>query len=115
MKPRGAPSSPERHYSYTVYADPAVANTFDDRRFGGPIGELVASSQARVITGFLTPVRERTVLDVGTGTGRAAVLLARAGARVTGIDASEEMLAVARRRDLQPRRGGIIVVNDHRD
>jgi len=98
VKPRGAPSSPERHYSYTVYADPAVANTFDDRRFGGPIGELVASSQARVITGFLTPVRERTVLDVGTGTGRAAVLLARAGARVTGIDASEEMLAVARRR-----------------
>ena len=30
------------HYSYTVYADPATARTFDERRFGGPIGELVA-------------------------------------------------------------------------
>ena len=26
------------HYSYTVYADPATAKSFDKRRFGGPIG-----------------------------------------------------------------------------
>jgi len=38
------------------------------------------------------------VLDVGTGTGRAALALAHRGARVTGIDASAEMLAVAKRR-----------------
>jgi hypothetical protein len=37
------------HYSYAVYADPATAQTFDDRRFGGPIGELVAGTQARVL------------------------------------------------------------------
>jgi ubiquinone/menaquinone biosynthesis C-methylase UbiE len=43
-------------------------------------------------------VRGRPVLDVGTGTGRAALLLARAGAEVTGVDASDEMLAVARER-----------------
>jgi ubiquinone/menaquinone biosynthesis C-methylase UbiE len=35
---------------------------------------------------------------VGTGTGRAALLLARNGARVTGVDASDAMLAEARRR-----------------
>jgi SAM-dependent methyltransferase len=38
------------------------------------------------------------VLDVGTGTGRAAIALAARGARVTGVDASGEMLAVAERR-----------------
>jgi SAM-dependent methyltransferase len=38
------------------------------------------------------------ILDVGTGTGRAALLLARRGARVVGLDASAEMLAVAERR-----------------
>ena len=38
------------------------------------------------------------VLDVGTGTGRAAIALAARGARVTGVDASAEMLAVAERR-----------------
>jgi ubiquinone/menaquinone biosynthesis C-methylase UbiE len=91
--------SPRReHYSYTVYADPAMARTFDDRRFGGPIGSLVAETQARVLADFVGDVRERRVLDVGTGTGRAALLLARAGANVTGVDASEQMLEEARRR-----------------
>jgi 2-polyprenyl-3-methyl-5-hydroxy-6-metoxy-1,4-benzoquinol methylase len=86
------------HYSYTLYSDPHTARTFDDRRFGGPIGELVASTQATVLTRFIGPLANRTLLDVGTGTGRAALLMARAGARVTGVDASDEMLAVARQR-----------------
>lgn len=92
------PSPSRKHYSYTVYRDPATARTFDDRRFGGPIGELVATTQARVLTEFVGCLQGRRILDVGTGTGRAALLLARGGAEVTGIDASEEMLAVARRR-----------------
>jgi 2-polyprenyl-3-methyl-5-hydroxy-6-metoxy-1,4-benzoquinol methylase len=85
-----------RHYSYSVYADPAMADSFEHRRFGGPIGRLLAESQERVIADFLAPVRGRTVLDVGTGTGRAAIALARRGAIATGLDASNEMLAVAR-------------------
>jgi SAM-dependent methyltransferase len=86
------------HYSYTTYADPETARTFDARRFGGPIGELVAETQARVLLDFVGAGPDRTVLDVGTGTGRAALLLARTGAQVTGVDASREMLAVAERR-----------------
>jgi 2-polyprenyl-3-methyl-5-hydroxy-6-metoxy-1,4-benzoquinol methylase len=86
------------HYSYRHYADPATARTFDDRRFGGPIGGLVASTQARVLANFTGRIKGRRILDVGTGTGRAAVLFARGGAQVTGVDASEEMLKVARQR-----------------
>jgi SAM-dependent methyltransferase len=86
------------HYSYTHYADPETARTFDARRFGGPIGALLAEAQARLLAAALTPAAHPTVLDVGTGTGRAALQLAAAGARVTGIDASDEMLAVARAR-----------------
>jgi ubiquinone/menaquinone biosynthesis C-methylase UbiE len=81
-----------------VYADPETARSFDDRRFSGPIGSLVASSQAEVLAGMVGRIEGRQILDVGTGTGRAALLLARAGARVTGVDASEQMLAVARER-----------------
>jgi SAM-dependent methyltransferase len=86
------------HYTYSFYADPAMAEAFEGLRFSGPVGELLAESQERVITGFLEPLEGRTILDVGTGTGRAAILLARRGAVVTGVDASAEMLAVARRR-----------------
>ena len=93
-----SPRPKDDHYSYTTYADPETARTFDERRFGGPIGELVASMQARAITNMVGRIAERPILDVGTGTGRAALLFARGGAHVTGIDASDEMLAVARRR-----------------
>lgn len=91
-------SKPANHYSYTLYADASTAEQFDSRRFGGPIGELVAETQARVLLELAGDVRGRPVLDVGTGTGRAALLLARAGAVATGVDASEQMLSVARQR-----------------
>jgi ubiquinone/menaquinone biosynthesis C-methylase UbiE len=86
------------HYSYTYYADAANAQSFDARRFGGPIGDLVARGQADVLANMLGPVQGRRILDVGTGTGRAAFILASAGAQVTGVDASEQMLAIARDR-----------------
>ncbi len=86
------------HYSYSVYADPAMAEAFDTLRFSGPIGRMIAETQEQVIASFLDPVAGRTILDVGTGTGRAALALAVRGARVTGVDASREMLAVASRR-----------------
>jgi 2-polyprenyl-3-methyl-5-hydroxy-6-metoxy-1,4-benzoquinol methylase len=87
-----------RHYSYEVYADAAMAERFEGMRFSGPIGKLIAETQAREIAAFLAPLEGRRILDVGTGTGRAAIALAKAGAIVTGVDASREMLAVAERR-----------------
>jgi ubiquinone/menaquinone biosynthesis C-methylase UbiE len=95
----GRAGGPARdHYSYDLYADATMARTFEDRRFGGPIGQLIAGEQARVLANMIGRIHERTILDVGTGTGRAALMLARGGARVTAIDASEQMLEVARQR-----------------
>lgn len=86
------------HYSYAVYADPATAAGFDAARFSGPIGTLLLEDQERVLNQFLGDVCGMSLLDVGTGTGRAALALARRGARVTGVDASAEMLNIARQR-----------------
>jgi 2-polyprenyl-6-hydroxyphenyl methylase/3-demethylubiquinone-9 3-methyltransferase len=43
-----------------------------------------------------TPLEGKTALDVGCGAGLLSEPLARLGARVTGIDASPEVIAVAR-------------------
>jgi len=86
------------HYSYATYADPAMAAGFDNARFGGAIGQMLLQDQERVLFTCLGDVSGKKILDVGTGTGRAALALAARGAHVVGIDASAEMLSVARRR-----------------
>ena len=62
------------------------------------MGQLVAAREAETFSRMAGAVAGRTVLDVGTGTGRLALLMTAAGASVTGIDASDEMLKVARER-----------------
>jgi ubiquinone/menaquinone biosynthesis C-methylase UbiE len=85
------------HYSYEHYRSRDVAEGFDALRFGGPIGRLIQDTQQALLLRALAPIKGRRVLDVGTGTGRAALAFAREGAIVTGVDASAEMLAVAER------------------
>jgi ubiquinone/menaquinone biosynthesis C-methylase UbiE len=99
-RPAGGPGAPEsdRHYSYAHYASRDVAEGFDALRFGGPIGRYLLEEQQTLLLGAVGPPGGRTILDVGTGTGRAALALAAAGASVTGVDASREMLEVARTR-----------------
>jgi ubiquinone/menaquinone biosynthesis C-methylase UbiE len=94
------PSGPQdpSHYSYQHYASADVAESFDALRFSGRIGQMLLESQEAILREALQPGPGRTIVDVGTGTGRAALALAREGADVIGIDASAEMLAVAERR-----------------
>jgi ubiquinone/menaquinone biosynthesis C-methylase UbiE len=89
------------HYSYKHYANADVAQGFDALRFSGPIGTYLLETQERLLLDALMPAPGRRLLDVGTGTGRAAIALARAGAQVVGVDASEQMLTVARERAAQ--------------
>jgi ubiquinone/menaquinone biosynthesis C-methylase UbiE len=98
VAPPPASSGRAEHYSYSVYADPAMAQQFDQARFGGPIGSLLAETQERVLVEFAAAGPGCRVVDVGTGTGRAAIALAARGADVIGLDASLEMLKVAESR-----------------
>ncbi|GCE30513.1 SAM-dependent methyltransferase [Dictyobacter alpinus] len=57
---------------------------------------LIALEEA-FVDQLLEQVTYHKVLDVGTGTGRYALKLARKGAKVTALDQSPEMLAVAQK------------------
>jgi SAM-dependent methyltransferase len=52
------------------------------------------------------------VVDLATGTGNAALLAARAGARVTGLDAAPRLVEVARERAASEDLGASFVVGD---
>jgi SAM-dependent methyltransferase len=51
---------------------------------------------ARVAVDRAAPAEGERVVDVGCGTGNASLLAAARGARVTGVDPAERLLAVAR-------------------
>ena len=75
-----------------------AARAFEERRFRGPIGSMVAAEQQRVLANMIGRIHERTILDVGAGFGRTAITLALGAAEVTAIDSSEALLDEARRR-----------------
>jgi demethylmenaquinone methyltransferase / 2-methoxy-6-polyprenyl-1,4-benzoquinol methylase len=65
------------------------------------VGAALSFGQDPLWRGFLVsrlPADGGHVLDVATGTGLVAARLLRSGFRVTGLDQSPEMLAIARRR-----------------
>jgi SAM-dependent methyltransferase len=78
-------------------ADPwdEQADTFDDEADHGLRDADVRAAWSDLLLAVL-PDPPARVLDLGCGTGSLAVLLAQAGHEVTGIDASGQMLALAR-------------------
>ena len=56
------------------------------------------SPAARVVVDRAAPAQGERVVDVGCGTGNAAVVAAARGARVTGVDPAQRLLEVARER-----------------
>ena len=54
------------------------------------------------------------VLDLGCGTGRAMAMLAERGHRVSGVDSSVEMLAIAAQRLSHPKSAPMLVCQDMR-
>jgi SAM-dependent methyltransferase len=62
-----------------------------------PTGEQLAPASVRAVQ-CAAPTPGEVVLDVGCGSGNAALLAAATGARVTGIDPAPRLLGVARDR-----------------
>ena len=90
------------HYSYRVYADPNVARTFDQLRFGGSVGEYIKWVQEEMVFRELHDVKGWKIADIGAGTGRLTIPLLEKGAKVTACDASAQMLEVLQEKSKNP-------------
>ncbi|HTZ44761.1 MAG TPA: class I SAM-dependent methyltransferase [Jatrophihabitans sp.] len=72
----------------------AIAGQYDHRlSSAGHADDLIAATEREFVLGRIAAGQR--VLDLGCGTGRYTVPLAAAGARVTGLDLAEPMLAQA--------------------
>lgn len=73
----------------------AVAKDYD-QWYTTQMGRFVDTVETACAFELFTPESGQRILDVGCGTGNFSVKLAEKGAVVTGIDISEDMLAIAR-------------------
>jgi SAM-dependent methyltransferase len=62
------------------------------------VAETIDAATSAALFAQLPDLTGRDVLDIATGTGNTALRLAAGGAGVTGLDLSDELLDVARRR-----------------
>ncbi len=72
------------------------ASQYDAHRFSFKRGQLFQWMEVQTILNLLSPLESKSVLDVASGTGRIALELQRAGARVVGADLTYQMLEAAR-------------------
>ena len=72
-----------------------LAATYDDW-YRTPLGALVDELEREAVFALAGEVDGCTAVDASCGTGHYALALARRGARVTAVDASQPMLALAR-------------------
>lgn len=82
---------------------------------GGPlIGRLWVKETAKTndaALALLAPRPGEDILEIGFGPGRTLGLLAERGARVTGVDVSEEMVRLAGRRNAELVRTGVLMLH----
>jgi 2-polyprenyl-3-methyl-5-hydroxy-6-metoxy-1,4-benzoquinol methylase len=83
----------------THYQDVEVAERYDHERFSHVTGRIFnALERYNVARAFEGLPKDKPILDLPCGTGRLAETLLSEGFTVVGVDISEPMLQVARRR-----------------
>ena len=69
-----------------------------DGWYKSKMGKFVDDVETELAFKMFTPVKGMRVLDVGCGTGNFSVKLARMGCEVVGLDISQDMLDIARKK-----------------
>ncbi len=64
------------------------------------LNELYHAAQVKILDEWLAITPNQRILDLGCGTGRISRYLSQKGARVSGLDFSDEAISVARRESL---------------
>ena len=92
------------------YQDVDIADRYDALRFKNKGGQTVHDVEKNILLGMLeNHPKEEFLLEVASGTGRFAVMLAGKGYRIVAIDSSYEMMRLLRRA-MQEQEGEVFCV-----
>jgi ubiquinone/menaquinone biosynthesis C-methylase UbiE len=77
----------------SYYRKDRIVNKYEKKRFSSKGGRFIDISEKRIIIDLLEEDKtKKNILEVGAGTGRFSLLLAKRGNKVTSLDQSEDML-----------------------
>lgn len=77
-----------------------IAEGYDSHRYEGAAAEFRLSLVLDTVTKMIEPTPNMKILDVATGTGKAALALASSSAKIVGLDFTESMLQMAQRKTM---------------
>ena len=84
-------------YKHTLYHKSWYAEEYDNDRFGGSFGQYLQHQEVEIFKSMINGAGGK-ILDVGAGTGKLSLSFMRQSRQVVSIDASSEMLKLARRK-----------------
>jgi len=79
----------------SIYREKWCAEGYDADRFGGSFGRYLQDQEIETFSSAIQGF-DQMVLDVGTGTGKLSIPLARRSREIISVDSSIEMLTIAR-------------------
>ena len=85
-----------KHIVWKFYDD--FADDYDASRYSTEKQKLIDTSAKTVVLDLLGNIEGKSILDCGCGTGRFADIFVRSGADAMGVDISENMLSIAKRK-----------------
>src|SRR6266699_339564 len=77
---------PKKHYD-------SIAPCYDSQRFGCRCGSIINDVELSIVRELVA--QNGNVLDVGTGTGRFATILASASTTTVALDSSRQMISIS--------------------
>ena len=85
-----------KHIVWRFYDD--FAKDYDESRYSSDKQKLIDISAKAVVLDLFGDIKGKSILDCGCGTGRFADIFVRCGATAIGVDISENMLSIAKRK-----------------
>lgn len=80
------------------YREQEIAEEYEPKRFSGPGGSYIDSTEKEAVKEILGDIKNKRVLEIAAGTGRFTEIVSKEAKKVTACDISKPMLSIAKQK-----------------